>query len=71
MFPLKCTNAELVEFVEGSATHVDGWFSFYWGEPADKLLSKENRTVAESVTASWLKEFQKLGHSPIIRNQSK
>ena len=66
MFPLKCANAELVEFVKGSATHTDGWFSFYWGKPAEELLEKENRTIAESITASWLQEFQNLSRSGII-----
>jgi len=29
MFPLKCSEAELVEFVRASAAHTDGWISFY------------------------------------------
>lgn len=63
MFPLKCTQAELVEFIKESAIHADGWISFYWGTPAQQLLSKDNPTIGESITASWLNEFRELRKS--------
>ena len=63
MFPLKCGKDELVEFVKKSAVHTDGWISFYWGTPAEELLKKENTTIAEAITASWLKQFRELRNS--------
>ena len=65
MFPLKCSNAELVEFVKGSAVHADGWLSFYWGRPAQELRAKSSRTIAESITASWLSEFRRLSDTMV------
>lgn len=65
MFPLKCSNEELVEFVKKSATHVDGWMSFYWGKTADQLRAKDSPSLAESITASWLETFEELS-GPMI-----
>ncbi len=58
MFPLKCSQEELVEFIDQSAAHTDGWFSFYWGKTAAELRAKENPSIAEAITASWLETFQ-------------
>ena len=58
MFPLKCSQAELLEFVDRSAGHVDGWISFYWGETAAELRGKPNRSTADAITASWLDAFR-------------
>lgn len=62
MFPLRCSEDELVEFVNRSATHVDGWISFYWGEPAAVLRSKQQATLAEHLTAGWLETFGELAN---------
>ncbi|WP_417377373.1 cellulase family glycosylhydrolase, partial [Gimesia maris] len=58
MFPMKCSVAELEEFVSQSSEFTDGWISFYWGMTADQLNQKSNPTIAEAITASWLKRFQ-------------
>jgi hypothetical protein len=63
MFPLACSEDELVEFVKESASHADGWISFYWGKPAKELLAKDDATIGESITASWLNRFQELRNS--------
>lgn len=60
MFPLKCSQDELVEFVERSKSHADGWISFYWGQTAAELKAKQNRTIGEAITASWLERFREL-----------
>ena len=60
MFPLKCTENELAEFVEKSRGNVDGWISFYWGTTIDTMLKKDDPTIAEVVTASWLEKFREL-----------
>ena len=68
MFPLACSEAELVEFVEQSSPIVDGWFSFYWGASSEELKQKPKPSIGEAITASWLKRFQDL--SPTVRDMS-
>jgi hypothetical protein len=58
MFPLKCNIDELSQFIGQSATHVDGWISFYWGQTAKELRRKETSSIGEAITASWLEWFQ-------------
>ncbi|MDA0767397.1 MAG: cellulase family glycosylhydrolase [Verrucomicrobia bacterium] len=58
MFPLKCGAGELLEFVDQSAGHADGWISFYWGQTAAELRGKESPSMGEAITASWLEAFQ-------------
>ena len=61
MFPLKCGIEELTSFIDRSATHTDGWISFYWGKTAEQLRSKEAPTLGEAITAAWLEEFKLIG----------
>ena len=63
MFPLACSEDELVEFMTESASHADGWISFYWGTPAKDLAAKDDATIGESITASWLDRFRELRDS--------
>ena len=58
IFPLKCSNKELTEFIDKSSSHTDGWISFYWGTPAAQLRAKAKPTIGDAITASWLDEFQ-------------
>ena len=37
MFPLKCNQKELVEFIRKSEARVEGWVSFYWGTTAEAI----------------------------------
>lgn len=60
MFPLKCGHRELVEFVEKSSDHTDGWISFYWGETAGQLREKQPPTLAAAIMAQWLGTFQSM-----------
>jgi hypothetical protein len=60
MFPLKCSVDELSEFINKSADKVDGWISFYWGATAEELRSKNNATIGEAITASWLEKFREM-----------
>ncbi|TWU54705.1 Cellulase (glycosyl hydrolase family 5) [Rubripirellula tenax] len=57
MFPLKCSTAELEDFVNRSAKFTDGWISFYWGETAAQLKQKPEATIAHAITAAWLEKF--------------
>lgn len=60
MFPLKCSEDELAEFIDKSSAHVDGWISFYWGATPKELRAKNKPTIGEAITASWLERFRKL-----------
>ncbi|MCA9136438.1 MAG: cellulase family glycosylhydrolase [Planctomycetales bacterium] len=60
MFPLKCGQDELVEFIERSGEYTDGWISFYWGKTADELSAKADATFGDAITASWLVKFQEM-----------
>jgi len=55
MFPLKCSSAELIEFVHRSKGVACGWISFYWGKPIDEL---DQKTIVGKITADWFKAFQ-------------
>ncbi len=57
MFPLKADIASIEDFVTRSSEHADGWVSFYWGTPAETLLTKDKPTIAESITGTWLAKF--------------
>lgn len=60
MFPLRCSQRELIEFVKRSAKHVDGWISFYWGKTAAELRAQKKPTLGEAITASWLDAYRGL-----------
>jgi len=60
MFPLACSEAELVEFVRRSTKDVDGWFSFYWGATSQELRATTPPSIGDAITASWLEKFQEL-----------
>jgi hypothetical protein len=60
MFPLKCSEQELVDFVRKSKGFADGWITFYWGTTAKQLREKEDSTLAHAITASWLERFQSM-----------
>ena len=60
MFPLACSEDELVRFLDESKAIADGWISFYWGKTADQLRSQKSPGIAETITASWLDRFQQL-----------
>jgi hypothetical protein len=60
MFPLSCSENELIEFVRKSSNITDGWISFYWGAPVEQLRAAKPPTLAEAITASWLDKFQQM-----------
>jgi hypothetical protein len=55
-FPLKCTQAELGEFIAQSRSLAAGHFGFYWGKTIGELSPAT--TVAETITRQWLEYFQ-------------
>lgn len=60
MFPLSCSQDELVEFIHSSSDIADGWISFYWGKTAKQLRAAEKPTLGEAITAAWLEKFQEM-----------
>ena len=60
MFPLKCDQHELTEFIQESSDIADGWISFYWGMTPEELRAAETPTFGEAITASWLETFQRI-----------
>lgn len=60
MFPLSCSESELVEFINKSSDITDGWISFYWGKTVEQLRAAEQPTLGEAITAAWLEKFQQL-----------
>ncbi|TWU55915.1 cellulase family glycosylhydrolase [Rubripirellula reticaptiva] len=67
MFPLKCSAAELADFIDRSAKFTDGWISFYWGETSEQLKQKSDATIAHAITAAWLEKFQAMSEQvPVL-----
>ncbi|WP_442505497.1 cellulase family glycosylhydrolase [Novipirellula sp. SH528] len=63
MFPMKCSDAELADFVTRSKDFADGWISFYWGSTAAQLRGSGNATIAHAITAAWLERFASMADS--------
>lgn len=59
-FPLKCSSADLIRFIDDSRGLAAGWISFYWGRPAAEL--KRTGQLADAITADWLEQFS--AHAP-------
>ncbi len=58
MFPLHCSLAELDDFIGRSQDLAAGWISFYWGKTIAEYESSREPTLAEALTAQWLKHFR-------------
>ena len=56
-FPLKCSPAELEEFIDQSRTVASGWIGFYWGKTPEEY--QQPKTIGEAITRSWLEMFQR------------
>jgi hypothetical protein len=69
MFPLACSQDELVEFIHSSSDITDGWISFYWGKTAEQLKAAEKPTPGEAITAVWLEKFRELSISILNRHE--
>lgn len=56
-FPLKCSAAELEEFIEKSQATACGWIGFYWGKTPEEC--RKSNTISGALTLGWLELFQK------------
>jgi hypothetical protein len=56
-FPLKCSAAQLDEFIERSQAIASGWIGFYWGKTPEEY--RRTNTLADALTLAWLELFQK------------
>jgi hypothetical protein len=55
-FPLKCSPAELQEFVARSREVAAGHIGFYWGRTPEEL--RRGTSFGEAITRQWLEYFQ-------------
>lgn len=65
IFPLECSEAELVDFIQKSKGIANGWFSFYWGQPMADL--KSSKVLGDRMLLNWLQQFQKM--APTMRGE--
>src|SRR5262249_5753884 len=64
-FPLECSTAEMLDFIERSKGIANGWISFYQGQPIAAL--KSSIDPGDRMLWSWLEQFQKM--APGIRGE--
>jgi len=57
MFPLKCSAAELGEFIGKSRATASGWIGFYWGKTPEECCRSD--ALADALTRGWLELFEK------------
>ena len=63
-FPLKCSTAELVKFLEKSRGQSSGWISFYWGKPLEEM--RRSRELVDAIQLEWLEQFRDLSESFMV-----
>lgn len=56
-FPLRCSTAELVEFIDKSRDLSSGWLSFYWGSTPQELRGSPE--IADAMMLDWLQAFER------------
>ncbi len=56
-FPLKCSAAELGQFIEDSDNVANGWIGFYWGRTAEEC--RQSKEIADALMLDWLELFRK------------
>jgi hypothetical protein len=59
MFPLKCSLAELDQFIDGSRSLATGWIGFYWGKTIEEYKQEKKGSIGDSMTRAWLEYFVK------------
>jgi len=55
-FPLKCSMAELEQFIEDSRKYACGWIGFYWGKTPEEY--KQSSQIRDAMILGWLEFFQ-------------
>ncbi len=56
-FPLKCSTAELEQFIDKAGQHASGWIGFYWGKTPEEC--RRAGTLGDALVLGWLELFQK------------
>ena len=59
IFPLKCSAAELDDFIRRSRKFADGWTSFYWGKTIEEYGETKDSDLGAAITGEWLQLFRK------------
>jgi hypothetical protein len=65
IFPLECSQAELLDFIQKSKRIASGWISFYWGQSIADL--KSSKALGDQMLVNWLEQFQKM--APTMRGE--
>ncbi|MFO0810525.1 MAG: cellulase family glycosylhydrolase [Gemmataceae bacterium] len=55
-FPLKCSPAELDEFIGRASGDAAGWISFYWGLSPEQL--QQSKKLGDAILRQWLQRFE-------------
>lgn len=58
MFPLKCSLAEMDEFIRRSEGIAEGWISFYWGKTQEQYEIEREDNIVNALMAEWLSYFR-------------
>jgi hypothetical protein len=58
VFPLGASPGETATFIRRSREHAAGWFSFYWGKPANEYRTE--KTIGAALTADWLDTWSRM-----------
>ncbi|MBN1588112.1 MAG: cellulase family glycosylhydrolase [Pirellulales bacterium] len=61
-FPLKCSMAEMSQFIDRSRPIAAGWISFYWGQTPEEC--RRSGTLQGAIIADWLDRFLKKMNPP-------
>ena len=64
MFPLACSEDELIEFVRKSSNITDGWISFYWGAPPRSSAPPKHRRWRKPLRRHGWKSFSRFPATP-------
>jgi hypothetical protein len=55
-FPLKCSAAELGQFIDKAQRHTSGFIGFYWGKSPEEY--RPAKSIRDAIVLSWLELFQ-------------
>ena len=55
-FPLKCSVAELGQFIDDSSKVASGWIGFYWGKTPQEC--RQSNRIQDALMLGWLELFQ-------------
>ncbi|HAV61606.1 MAG TPA: hypothetical protein DCY13_04480 [Verrucomicrobiales bacterium] len=58
LFPLRCAQREMEDFIRRSEETAEGWISFYWGRTIEEYEAQADATMADAIMVRWLRYFR-------------